>query len=607
MSVLYFNGFETGDASQIEALATGWSISTARKRTGAYAITTDHSAQNNSPLTTALNASTLYVRFYTYNEFIANPNAAFVQGAEFSIQRADNSVITYLAAIHQAPGVGIGSGTPLQKSHYINGGVDTPWAGDEFDTYVRWEVKVVCHASAGIIEWYRNGVLITSQTGLNTGANATQLRVSAFNFNGGASGFTGWSNLWIDDVQARNDAYPGPGGVIARQGKAGTPTYDAWTKTSSQTAAQVWSETPFSASNNAATTGAIAAAQTMFAGDISAGTDAIGIGDVINAVQVGLIAKTSGVASAVTSTWKAAIYSTTTASSYATTGTYTPKSHALLVAFVVTTLGATPLDPTTVTGHGVSFTKLTLSARTLSTTHAVSVWVANSGASPSTAAVTADYAGVSQTGGVVIEYEVEGADMSTSAVAAIVQNPTNTGSGTAQTVTLAAAGNSANRALIFGVHLSNTAPTAAGAWTLTAGAAGNFNTPATGAIGLFNNSSFDTAGAATGANVSWRMVGLEIKCDLTSGGKLSVRRRIAAADTDEAVTLTTSDAFYSTSIFTDTRANLLTAEIGAIKQISYQSRTHTIEDVWLMVDYTAAFVARRGLTVRQAVNRAGTY
>jgi predicted aconitase with swiveling domain len=209
--------------------------------------------------------------------------------------------------------------------------------------------------------------------------------------------------------------------------------------------------------------------------------------------------------------YRSSVYSTTAATSYTCAPTYTPAAGSLLVAFVVTTLGATPLDPTTVTGHGVSFSKLTLTARTLSTTHAVSVWIANAGVSPTSVACIASYGAVSQTGGTVTEFEVTGADLTTLA-GSIVQNPTNTGSGTSGSVVLAAAGSADNRPMSFWLHLANEATTAQSLWTLTAGATGNFNTPATGAAGQFRTDAYETPATATWTgNVAWRGVAIEVK------------------------------------------------------------------------------------------------
>src|SRR3954462_1954114 len=98
-------------------------------------------------------------------------------------------------------------------------------------------------------------------------------------------------------------------------------------------------------------------------------------------------------------TCRGTVFSTTAQSSYTTTQTaYTPAADSLLVAFVANSLAATPLDPTTFTGHGVTWTKLTLGTRLLSTTHCLSVWVALAGKTPSSTKVVADYGGINQTG-----------------------------------------------------------------------------------------------------------------------------------------------------------------------------------------------------------------
>lgn len=215
-------------------------------------------------------------------------------------------------------------------------------------------------------------------------------------------------------------------------------------------------------------------------------------------------------------TWKGSIY-TTSAGGQTSSPTWTPIANSLLVACVVQSYASSPADPTALSGHGVSYSKLTLGTNTLSTTHILSIWVGLAGASPTSAAEATTVSGTT-TGSAIIAFEVAGADVTGTALQAIVaSSATNTGSGTAETVTLASAASTLNRALVFGVHLSNTAPSAAGSWTLTAGAAGNYNTPATGAIALFNNTTFDTAGAATGANVAWRMVGIEIKSGAATG------------------------------------------------------------------------------------------
>jgi hypothetical protein len=215
---------------------------------------------------------------------------------------------------------------------------------------------------------------------------------------------------------------------------------------------------------------------------------------------------------AIAATFRSAVYTTSnTQSTYTGTTSYTPAAGSFLVCFVCTTYSSSPSDPTSVTGHGLSYTKLTLGTSTLSTTHKVSVWVAKAGGSPSSVAPVANVTNTNGTGGVLIEYELTGVDVSDTDLSAIINSgASNTGTSTTPSVVLNAPGSTDNRALLFVVQLSNAAPTGSGNWTIDAGGAGNFNTPATGAA-VLENAAFDTAGAATTANVAWRMIGIEIK------------------------------------------------------------------------------------------------
>jgi hypothetical protein len=228
--------------------------------------------------------------------------------------------------------------------------------------------------------------------------------------------------------------------------------------------------------------------------------------------------------------FRASVFSTTAAASYATTGTYTPATGTLLVACVV---GAgdnnDPNHATTpFTGHGVSWTKLTLAANDISTTHAISIWVADSGASPTSAACTAQWT-TNRTGAAIIEYEITGADLTAGAVAAIVQNPTNTGTGLSGTLSLSAASASANRLLAFFAHLANQGTTPRTDWTEPVGSDGNFNNPATGVEGQYRDDAFETTASASWATSSaWRGVALEIAASVAVTLSLGVGSLAAA-------------------------------------------------------------------------------
>lgn len=212
-------------------------------------------------------------------------------------------------------------------------------------------------------------------------------------------------------------------------------------------------------------------------------------------------------------TYKAGLWSTTnTAASYTATPTWTPVANSLLLCFVVTTYSASPTDPSAVSGHGQSYTKLTLGTSTLSTTHKLSAWVALAGGSPTSAACVATVTTTNGTGGAVIEVEVQGADVSGTAANAIVaSSATNNATSTSRSVTFASPGLSGNRPIMFAVQLSNAAQSQSGSWTIGHGATPNFNTPATGASTAWRQDTFNTAGAMTGANVAWRAVGLEVR------------------------------------------------------------------------------------------------
>jgi hypothetical protein len=120
-----------------------------------------------------------------------------------------------------------------------------------------------------------------------------------------------------------------------------------------------------------------------------------------------------------------------------------------------------------------------------------------------------------------------------SAAAAIIQNPTNTGTATSGSVTLNSAAKQQNRPLSFFVHLANEATTFRANWTETAGADGNFTSPATGAEAQFRLDTFETTASATWTTSSaWRGVALEVSAllvsttlkDMVGGDIIAVRR-----------------------------------------------------------------------------------
>jgi hypothetical protein len=92
-----------------------------------------------------------------------------------------------------------------------------------------------------------------------------------------------------DDVRVKDTSpstYLGDGKNILVKGNSTTPTYDAFTKTSSLRIDQVWNDTPFSATNNASSSANADTKQT-----IKHNATGIGASDTINTVATKLVAK----------------------------------------------------------------------------------------------------------------------------------------------------------------------------------------------------------------------------------------------------------------------------------------------------------------------------
>lgn len=283
--VVYFNGFESGDASECSAaLTAGFSIVSATKRTGGYALKAVNStAGPQTELARPTAASAYYARAAVNIHKTATPGGT-EQSNPFMFYTAAGSPIGYVVTE-------ITSGGVLQFAGFWNAvaaEVYTPSSGAMvLDAWTVFEIAVTISATVGTVVVKVNGVTQISVTGKNTGTtNIGRFDVKGFNTSG--VGDTYW-----DDICIRDDAMPGIGRVIARQGKAGTPNADAWTKTSSQTSAQVWSETPYSATNEAHATAA-SQAQTMLLADAGAGTHPIYSGDIINAIKTAIVAKEIG-------------------------------------------------------------------------------------------------------------------------------------------------------------------------------------------------------------------------------------------------------------------------------------------------------------------------
>lgn len=284
MAVRFFTGYETGDASQLAAaLPAGATIDTGIKRTGSYSLKCPSTAAASEiQIVAGLNTATLFSRFSVYiahNAFHASLGVDFYA----CILRGTADTNLGYVLIRSNP-------AGYYEVFIVNGVGGTNVSCGQLSTAVQhlFEFKYTVSATVGILELKIDGFIVGTLSSQNTGTeNIDRFRHYVGNsLNDGVNYFT----AYYDDLLLDDAAYPGNGRSIARQGKAGTPNADAWTKTSSQTAAQVWSETPFSATNEAHSTAA-SQAQTMLVADVGAGTDPITDGSIINACSVGAIMK----------------------------------------------------------------------------------------------------------------------------------------------------------------------------------------------------------------------------------------------------------------------------------------------------------------------------
>lgn len=277
-SIAYFAGFETGDASEclLGGISGTASIQTTTVRTGGYAL----KLAAGSGGAGLVNPNDQQIVGRTYFRFGAGTPAG--NGAFLLYQRADALF----------PHVHINASKQLE----VNDLVGTQTAGATVlvaNTWYRVEFIYDSSVTNGALQVYLNGTIEinTTDTSGNAASNVTSVTANAETT----------VDQFMDDVRIDKGglAVVGAGQCIARQGIAGTPTYNAWTKNGAATAALCWSDTPFSAATNCSDN-VLNDAQTMQVGSFTTdpgraveGTQIIGVNDAVNAVKVGMIAKTA--------------------------------------------------------------------------------------------------------------------------------------------------------------------------------------------------------------------------------------------------------------------------------------------------------------------------
>lgn len=269
-------------------------------------------------------------------------------------------------------------------------------------------------------------------------------------------------------------------------------------------------------------------------------------------------------------------------SSYST-ASITPGANKLILAAVMNTYTSTATLPT-LTGNGLTWVQVATVLMGAGSRGRVTLFRAM-GASPSAGAVTADYGGVVQTSCLIQVIEIDGIDTSgTHGSGAIVQSPTNNGSGvTSLTVTLAAFASANNGAFAaFGLR-NNATVTPDTGWTEIYDA--NVTTPNT-ALETQWRADNDTTAVATPSTAS----------DM---GGIAVELKAAGGTTyDLAVSLARS------LTVTDGQNATLPAALTVALQKALSDAANTQLSGTLTLSFTLAATETAYLTQRQAVSLA---
>ncbi len=275
MTISYFSGVETGDGSEIANMNLG-AISTTVVRSGAYSLAPVLNSVS-FPIS-ALGATKSVVRTYAYFSGLTNNDNVI---AETTIPSGGyRTLVQWSSGTSQLYVSDAGStlGLTLTVGGFVQAG-----------TWYRIELAIDLAAGGAIKVWV-NGVLSINVTHTNN-VSATPTD--------GYSLWSGAAQTYFDDfrIDTATLTPPGAGSVIARQGKTGTPNYNAWTKNGAATSALCWSNTPFTTGTNCSDN-VLNDAQTMLVAPFSTaqsghGGSTISPNDTINACKVAMIAKTA--------------------------------------------------------------------------------------------------------------------------------------------------------------------------------------------------------------------------------------------------------------------------------------------------------------------------
>src|SRR5436190_8788376 len=225
-TVAFISGFETGDASELLNFGAGASVQGTIVRTGGYALKQELTASRPNVTLAAIQS---VFRFYL--RVPALPSALVTIATEVSSLPGNRlrlrTSATNKLVVTDVSGATLGLTTTT----------GTFTLG--IDTWYRIEIFLDL-AAGGVVKVLVDGVTDINTTHTNDVSATT---TKTYDLTGAATP----NEYFYDDIRIDKGGVTaiGAGQCIARQGLAGTPTYDAWTKTGAATADACWSDTPF--------------------------------------------------------------------------------------------------------------------------------------------------------------------------------------------------------------------------------------------------------------------------------------------------------------------------------------------------------------------------
>jgi len=264
MAHLFFSGLETGDFSEFAATSGSIAVSSTTKQTGGYAASLANAAGYAIPVFPA--SGVVYSRF----SLRVDPTA-------------DNTTLWLPHYISNATTAGTGVGIVwIGGTVYVYG---LRWNGSAFD-FINGSGGSQADAAFPTGEWHDIELVYVKGTGANsvnamqvdgnwacvhsTGNDTTNMDRTVY---GSPASFSGGTVRW-DNIAVADGGPMGLQRIIARVPASGTPTYNAWTKSTGSNAYSVWDDIPVQVGDYCSTATA-SIAQTAKVSSFQSGVDAI--------------------------------------------------------------------------------------------------------------------------------------------------------------------------------------------------------------------------------------------------------------------------------------------------------------------------------------------